>query len=152
MAQDHADFIRDTKQTRDSQADVSLTLAKHLLLNDDKKSNLVFSPISMQIVLSLLAAGSSGQTLDQLLTFLKAKSTDDLNYLYSHLVDLVFVDGSITGGPCLSFANGVWIDESLSLKPCFKHVVDTLYKAASHQVDFQNKVRVSDSIIYVYSI
>ncbi|KAK1384496.1 SERPIN domain-containing protein [Heracleum sosnowskyi] len=138
MAQDH-EFIKDTKQSRDGQSDVSLTLAKHLLLNDDKKSNLIFSPISIQIALSLLAAGSSGQTLDQLLTFLKAKTTDELNYLYSHVVDLVFVDGSLANGPCLSLANGVWLDKSSSLNPRFKHVVDNLYKAACHQVDFRNK-------------
>lgn len=140
MAQDREEFIKNIKQTRDSQSDVSLTLAKHLLLNVKKQKNLVFSPISIQIVLSLLAAGSSGETLDQLVTFLKAKSTNDLNYLYSHVVDLVFVDGSFADGPRLSLANGVWIDKSLPLQPFFKHVVDTLYKAASHQVDFQNKV------------
>ncbi|KAK1380221.1 Serpin-ZX [Heracleum sosnowskyi] len=147
MAQDHAHHIRDTKQTIDSQVDVSLTLAKHLLLNYGKKTNLVFSPISMQIVLSLLAAGSSGETLDQLLSFLKAKTIDDLNHLYSYLVDLVFVDGSVSGGPCLSFANGVWLDKSLALKPSFKHVVDNLYKAASHEVDFKNKAEEARHLV-----
>lgn len=39
----------------------------------------------------------------------------------------------------MSFANGVWVDKSLSLKPSFKQVVDTLYKAASDHVDFQAK-------------
>lgn len=152
MGEDREELIKNIKQTQNSQSDVSLTLAKHLLLNDDgKQKNLVFSPISIQIVLSLLAAGSSGETLDQLLTFLKAKSTDDLNYLYKHVVNLVFVDASIADGPCLSLANGVWLDNSLSLKPCFKHVVDTLYKAACHQVDFKNKVSLS-IFIYVFSI
>ncbi|KAL8125385.1 hypothetical protein AgCh_012901 [Apium graveolens] len=136
MAAEH-ESIKDTKQSRDSQSHVSLTLAKHLLLT--KQSNIVFSPISIQIVLSLLAAGSSGETLDQFLTFLKTKSTDALNYLYTHVVDLVFVDGSFADGPCLSLANGIWLDKSLSLEPSFQHVVDTLYKAVSHQADFQNK-------------
>lgn len=140
MAQEQESLIKDTKQTLDSQSDVSLTLAKPLLL---KKSNLIFSPISIQIVLSLLAAGSSGRTLDQLVTFLKAKTTDDLNYLYSHVIDLVFVDASFAHGPCLSLANGVWLVNSSSLNPCFKHVVDNLYKAACLQLDFQNKVSLS---------
>lgn len=132
MGEDREELIKNIKQTQNSQSDVSLTLAKHLLLNDDgKQKNLVFSPISIQIV--------------------KAKSTDDLNYLYKHVVNLVFVDASIADGPCLSLANGVWLDNSLSLKPCFKHVVDTLYKAACHQVDFKNKVSLS-IFIYVFSI
>ncbi|XP_074377623.1 serpin-ZX-like [Apium graveolens] len=148
MAAEH-ESIKDTKQSRDSQSHVSLTLAKHLLLT--KQSNIVFSPISIQIVLSLLAAGSSGETLDQFLTFLKTKSTDALNYLYTHVVDLVFVDGSFADGPCLSLANGIWLDKSLSLEPSFQHVVDTLYKAVSHQADFQNKVNFSDFIYLIFS-
>ncbi|KAK1393809.1 hypothetical protein POM88_012865 [Heracleum sosnowskyi] len=54
------------------------------------------------------------------------------------LIDLVFADGSGSGGPCLSFANGVWVDESLSLSESFKQVVDGLYKAV--HVDFQTNV------------
>ncbi|KAH7850692.1 hypothetical protein Vadar_001605 [Vaccinium darrowii] len=48
--------------------------------------------------------------------------------------------GRPSGGPRLSFANGVRVDQSLSLKPSFKQVVDTVYKAASSDVDFQTKV------------
>ncbi|KAK1364232.1 Serine protease inhibitor (SERPIN) family protein [Heracleum sosnowskyi] len=122
-----------------NQVDVSLTLAKHLLLNYGKDSNLVLSPISIQVVLSLLAAGSSGETLKQLLCFLKAESIDELNSVYAHLVDVVFADGSSSGGPIVSVANGVWLDESLTFKPCFQHVVESTYKAASHRVDFKTK-------------
>nr|XP_017229581.1 PREDICTED: serpin-ZX-like isoform X1 [Daucus carota subsp. sativus] len=124
---------------RKNQVDVSLTLAKHLLLNYGQDSNLVFSPISIQVVLSLLAAGSSGETRDQLLSFLKAESVDELNSVYALLVDVVFADGSSSGGPRVSVANAVWLDESLSFKPSFQHVAETMYKAASHRVDFQNK-------------
>lgn len=130
----------DLRQSISNQTDVSLTLAKHVLLSHGKDSNVVFSPLSIHVVLSLITAGSSGQTLHQLLSFLKSKSTDELNSLSSQLVDLVFADGSAAGGPRLSFANGVWVDKSLSLKPSFKQVVDTLYKAASDHVDFQTKV------------
>ncbi|GKC03052.1 putative serpin-ZX-like protein [Tanacetum coccineum] len=51
----------------------------------------------------------------------------------------LMADGSSNGGPCLSFANGVWVEKTLSLKPSFKQVLETLYNAASNQVDFQNK-------------
>ncbi|XP_074356813.1 serpin-ZX-like [Apium graveolens] len=127
----------DARQLLDNQADVSLTLAKHFMLNYGKDSNLVFSPTSVQVILAIVAAGSGAGTLDQLLSFLKAKSIDDLNHLYLHLVALVFAKSS--DGLCLSFANGVWVDKSVSVKPPFKHVVSNLYKAAFQQVDFQNK-------------
>lgn len=127
----------DARQLLDNQADVSLTLAKHLMLNYGKDSNLVFSPISIQVILAIMAAGSGAETLDQLLSFLKAKSIDDLNHLYSHLVATVFAKSS--DGLCLSFANGVWVHKYVSLKPPFEHVVANLYKSASEQVDFWNK-------------
>ncbi|GJV33674.1 putative serpin family protein [Tanacetum coccineum] len=80
-------------------------------------------------------AGSKGQTLDQLLAFLKTNTIDDLNNLSSQLVPWVFVDGSPSGGPCLCFANGVWVDQTLSLKPYFRQVLDSVYNAAANQAD-----------------
>lgn len=80
----------------------------------------------------------------------------DLKHLYSHLVALVFAVGKdenkFPDSPCLFFSNGIWLDESVHLKPLFKHVVDSLYKAASHRFDFTNKVRVFLNHIVLISI
>ncbi|XP_015072103.1 serpin-ZX-like [Solanum pennellii] len=130
----------DLRESTTSQTDVSFMLAKHVFSNAVKgDTNLVLSPLSIQIVLGLIAAGSSGPTQDQLLSFLKSSSIDELNSLYSHISSFVFADGSPNGGPRLSVANGIWIDQTLPLKPSFKQVVDNVYKAASEYVDFQNK-------------
>lgn len=129
----------DLRESIADQTDVALALSKHLLLTRPKDSNLVFSPLSIHVVLSLIAAGSAGPTQDQLLSFLKAKSTDHLHPLASQLVSIVLADGSAAGGPKLSFANGVWIDKSLPLRPSFKQVVDSSYKAATNLADFKTK-------------
>ncbi|KAB2082588.1 hypothetical protein ES319_A05G208000v1 [Gossypium barbadense] len=129
----------DLRESITSQTDVALTLTKHVLQTEAKDSNLVFSPLSIHVVLSLIAAGAKGPTLDQLLSFLKSKSNDQLSSFSSELVSVVFADGNPAGGPRLSFANGVWFDRSLPLKPSFKQVLDNVYKAASKLVDFQNK-------------
>lgn len=121
------------------QTQVSLALAKEVIGTEARDCNFVLSPLSIQVVLALIASGSDGPTLDQLLSFLNFKSTHDLNSLSSQLITVVFADGSPSGGPRLSFANGVWVDQSLPFKPSFKKVVDDVYKAASDQVDFQNK-------------
>ncbi|THG22310.1 serpin-ZX-like [Camellia sinensis] len=129
----------DLRQSINRQTGVSLAIAKQVVLSEAKDSNLVFSPLSIHVVLSLITAGSKPPTIDQLLSFLNSKSSDKLNSLSSQLVSLVFANGGPTGGLRLSFANGVWVDQSLSLKPSFKHIVDTVYKAASNHVDFQTK-------------
>ncbi|KAG4200251.1 hypothetical protein ERO13_A05G199500v2 [Gossypium hirsutum] len=129
----------DLRESITSQTDVALTLTKHVLQTEAKDSNLVFSPLSIHVVLSLIAAGAKGPTLDQLLSFLKSKSNDQLSSFSSEVVSVVFADGNPAGGPRLSFANGVWFDRSLPLKPSFKQVLDNVYKAASKLVDFQNK-------------
>ena len=133
----------DIQQSIPNQTHVSVTLANHLFSKQSSKSNVVFSPLSIHVILSLIAAGSKGKTvLDQLLSFLRANTVHDLNALSSQLVSLM-ADGSPSGGPRLSFANGVWVEQTMSLKPSFKQVLDTVYNAASYQVDFQKKVSFS---------
>ncbi|GAV83700.1 Serpin domain-containing protein [Cephalotus follicularis] len=129
----------DLRESIGNQTDVALALSKNLISIEAKDKNLVFSPLSIHVVLSLIAAGSQGPTLEQLLSFLKSKSNEHLNSFCSEIVSIVFADGSAIGGPRLSFANGVWVDNSLSLKHSFKQVLVNVYKAASNQVDFKTK-------------
>lgn len=123
-----------------NQTDVGLGITKKLLQTEGKDKNVVYSPLSIHVVLSLIAAGSKGPTQEQILSFLKSKFAGDLNSFASELVAVIFADGSSTGGPRLSFANGIWVDQPLALKPSFKEVVESAYKAALNQVDFQTKV------------
>lgn len=139
----------DLRQSILNQTDVSFSLAKHVISTHAKETNLVFSPLSIHVVLGLIAAGSKGPTQDQLLGFLKSKSTEELNSLSSQLVNLLFADGGPLGGPRLSFANGIWVDQSVSLKPAFQEIVENDYKAASSHVDFQNKVSFFNHVWFI---
>ncbi|KAG8366165.1 hypothetical protein BUALT_Bualt17G0048300 [Buddleja alternifolia] len=125
---------KDFRKSIVNQTDVSLSLAKHVISSANDR-NLIFSPLSIHVVLGMIAAGSKGPTRDQLLGFLKFRSPEQLG----SLVTLLFADGRPLSGPRLSFANGVWVDQSLSFKPAFKEVMENAYKAASYHVDFQNK-------------
>ncbi|CAN6582715.1 unnamed protein product [Malus baccata var. baccata] len=130
----------DLRESIINQNDFALGLTKQLLQTEGKQSNLVYSPLSIHVLLSLIAAGSKGPTQDQLLSILKSNSTDHLNSFATELVSVIFSDGSPSGGPQLSFANGGWVDRRLPLKPSFKQVVETSYMAALAQVDFQTNV------------
>lgn len=140
----------DVRETVTNQTDVALSVTNHVLSTEGKDSNAVLSPSSINVILSLIAAGSNGPTLDQLLSFLKSKSADHLSSFASELVSAVFSDGSLAGGPRLSFANGAWVEKSLPLKNSFKQVVGASYKAAISQVDFQTKVN-EDLLLFIIS-
>ncbi|XP_028784296.1 serpin-ZX-like [Neltuma alba] len=97
----------------------------------------VVSPLSLQVVLSLLAAGSRGWTRRQLVNFFNADSVDHLNSLASQLSDVILADGDPVVGPCVRCSNALWLDQSLTLKPYFKHILDSDYRAAVNPVNFQ---------------
>ncbi|XP_023547020.1 serpin-ZX-like isoform X3 [Cucurbita pepo subsp. pepo] len=137
----------DIKEAIRNHGDVAMAITKRILQHDEAKaSNVVISPLSIYVLLSLVAAGSKGPPLDQLLSFLKSNSIHNLNAFASHIIDKVFADASSCGGPCLAFANGVWIDQSLSLKPSFQQVVDKYYKAMLSQVNFKQADEVISEV------
>ncbi|WRX31445.1 Serpin domain - like 1 [Theobroma cacao] len=141
----------DVREMIRSQTDVALSLTKHVLTTQAKvDSNLVFSPLSAQVVLSAIAVGSNGSNLGQLLCFLKSTSNDYLSSFYSEIISAVFVDGRV-GGPRLSFSNGVWVDKSLPLKHSFRQIMKNVYKAASNQVDFQTEAVLMRSEVNLWA-
>ncbi|KAL3617810.1 hypothetical protein CASFOL_038131 [Castilleja foliolosa] len=127
------------RESAANQTAVSLSLAKHVISTEAKDRNLVFSPLSIQVLLGLVAAGSGGETRDELLHYLKAKSVQDLRSQASQLATQLFADGAPLGGPQLSFANGVWVEQSLTLKPAYKKIVENDFRSALNHVDFQSK-------------
>lgn len=128
-----------------NQGDVALSFSKRILLQADN-SNVVVSPLSIHLVLSLVAAGSSGFFLDQLLSFLKFNSLRQLNQFAAQIASIVLADGSSSGGPRLAFPNGVWVEQSLPFKDSFEHLVHNVYKANLCPVDFKTKVIYANTL------
>ncbi|KAM0884000.1 hypothetical protein ACQ4PT_031242 [Festuca glaucescens] len=104
--------------------------------------NTAFSPLSLHVALSLVAAGAGGATRDQLAATLGAAGpgqAEGLHALSEQVVQVVLADASAAGGPRVAFANGVFVDGSLPLKPSFKDLAVGKYKAETQSVDFQTK-------------
>jgi serpin B len=115
------------------------------LSSPSSSSNTVFSPLSLHVALSLLAAGAGGATRDQLLAALGGGggmgAADSLHALAEKVAKLVLADGSEAGGPRVAFGNAVFVDASLKLKPAFEKAAVGKYRAEAQSVDFQKKVR-----------
>ncbi|XP_057436731.1 serpin-ZX-like [Lotus japonicus] len=126
--------LRKSKSMR-CQTDVALSITKKLFSKQEyQDKNLIFSPFSLHLVLSVMAAGSNGSTLDQLLSFLRSNSTNHLNTFFSQLLSVVLSDSDV-----VAFVNGMWTDKSFSLTHSFKQLVATHYKSTLDSVDFQTK-------------
>jgi serpin B len=105
------------KKSIENQTGVALEITKHLFSNQEiSDKNIVFSPLSVHVILSMITAGTKGENQHQKLKFLKSKSIEEVNTLAEQVYPLVFADGSPRGGPLLSFINGLWIEQSLSPK------------------------------------
>ncbi|XP_048328329.1 serpin-ZX-like [Ziziphus jujuba] len=123
--------------------DFCLLLTSQILEKEAPKgSNFVASPLSLHVMLSLIAAGSKGQTLKQLLHFLGSTSIGDINLLSSKIISTVASPAeNPEGGPLLSFVNGAWLDQRFILKPSFQEIAKDLYKAEIKNVDFEAKAK-----------
>ncbi|GKD01796.1 serpin-ZX [Tanacetum coccineum] len=72
--------------------------------NGFKNRNFVCSPLSLEIILGMLAASAEGETLKQLLEFLGHESIDQI---------LSESPTQILSGVDVSLANDVWVDKRL---------------------------------------
>ncbi|KAM3259279.1 hypothetical protein ACQJBY_050833 [Aegilops geniculata] len=121
-------------------ADLAARLTKRLADANSGK-NLIFSPLSIHAVLALLAAGAGGDTLEEILHVLGARSRRELEDSVARLLDGPLRDRSSEpdgGGPSVAFACGVWSDLTLPLKPAFRDAVVGRYRAEASSVDFRN--------------
>lgn len=122
-------------------ASLALGLTKNLAAGTTRSgTNLVFSPLSIYAALALVAEGSDGDTLKELLAALGAGSRGELSAFVRALAERALTDRSRSGGPAVAFAFGVWRDSEWTPQPGFRDVAVESYKAVFREVDFRNKV------------
>ncbi|KAL9310574.1 putative Serpin domain-containing protein [Arabidopsis thaliana] len=129
------------KRAMKKQNDVAMILSWHLFSTVAKHSNNVFSPASITAVFTMMASGPGSSLIsDQILSFLRSSSIDELNSVF-RVITTVFADGSNIGGPTIKVANGAWIDQSFSIDSSSKNLFENFFKAdlASLFSGFQTK-------------
>ena len=104
------------------------------LYNDD---NLVCSPLSLQYAMAMTANGASGETLEEITSFLgfEANEMNELNRFYKILLEqLPAVDLDIT----LKAVDALLANDKFPLLPSYKNLVEDNYYAAVENMDFSN--------------
>ncbi|KAK2976886.1 hypothetical protein RJ640_010809 [Escallonia rubra] len=111
---------------------------KHLLTEvakgDDK--NLVVSPLSFNAVLNMVAAGSTGRTLEQILGFFGLTNVDQINSISSEMMAVASPSTDSSGGPVLSCLNAAWADQRFPLKPSYRDLLRHIYAGEAKNVEF----------------
>lgn len=102
--------------------------------------NAVMSPLSIATTLAMAGAGAKGETLTELTSVLKLPEGEAMHDFTSQIKAAVLKDGSAVGGPFLSFANGLWVEKYMTLKPKFLEHVKGSYGAEARNADFVDKV------------
>ncbi|KAJ7981736.1 Serpin-ZX-like [Quillaja saponaria] len=122
---------------------MAMTMFNHLF-EKNKGNNFIFSPLSIDTILNMLASASKEEALQNFLSLLGYESTADLNAKSSELMTAVF--GKIKSstpmdeeGNVLSFVNGAWVDQQFKLVPSFQETIASIYKVHATEVEFYNK-------------
>ncbi|KAM6575254.1 hypothetical protein CsatA_023581 [Cannabis sativa] len=108
------------------------------------KKNLIFSPLSINILMSMVANTlKEGPELEKWLSLLGSKTIADLNANYtSDIQQLTDYCNTEEGHPKFSLVNSYWIDKKFKLDPSCELLLSRVYKSkVSNHLDFKNKGR-----------
>lgn len=127
-----------------AQSRFALKLFDHLL-RQQPQENLFFSPLSIRLALSMLYNGASGETQTAMAEVLEAQdlSLNELNWSNAQMVGWL-AEGSPAGGPVqVQMANGLWVDQTLTLQPQFLQALATYYQAVVNRVNLGSRQTVN---------
>lgn len=119
----------------DSQMEFYVELFKNTVAYSEKE-NVLVSPLSVMLALSMTANGTDGDTRDEMENVLAGgMDIEKLNqYMYTY-ANSVTPDGSDE----LKIANSIWIRDGLSVKKEFLQTSVNYFKASVFQTEFNDK-------------
>ena len=95
-----------------------------------KNKNVVVSPFSVKMALSMAAQGANGKTLEEMNKVIGLDETS--NEYFRRLIEDAAKDGDIT----LNIANSVWLRQGLQFNPAYMDILDSYYMAQASTLDF----------------
>ncbi|KAF7137984.1 hypothetical protein RHSIM_Rhsim07G0099900 [Rhododendron simsii] len=122
-------------------------ISNQLMLKEIEKHNdrnIVSSPLSINLVLNMVVAGSKGCSLQYMLDFLGSKNIDEINFRSSEMMAVAAGGGSpnnAENGLTVVMVNGVWVDKCILLRPSYEEFIRGIHKCEVKTVDILNKVR-----------
>ena len=103
---------------------------------------MLVSPLSLSLALSMAANGAKGQTAEEMLSTLgfAGQSIDDLNSYYQKMVNaLLEADPKTT----FEIANSIWADEKIGVRKSFTDATAKYYSSEVFPADFNTQATVN---------
>ncbi|KAI8549842.1 hypothetical protein RHMOL_Rhmol06G0056600 [Rhododendron molle] len=113
-------------------------VANELMLKEIQKGsgkNVLSSPLSINTVLNMVVAGTTGDTLKLMLGFLGSESVDEIISKSTHIAAVLREDD----GLILTMINGAWVNQRFPLVPKYKEVLKAIFRSEANNVDFATK-------------
>ncbi|XP_051168912.1 antichymotrypsin-2-like [Leptopilina boulardi] len=108
-----------------------------------KNSNILLSPLSVNVILGMLAFGAEGNTASEILRILCLPSNDQLMInSYKYLIENLM---NVQGGE-LKNLNKIYISKRLRVKKIFGNVITNNFHAQGGQLNFYNPNEAANSI------
>ena len=116
----------------------SLKFFKTLYQHQEEGSNMMMSPFSAEVALSMAANGARGMTLDEMLTAMNLKGfgIDDVNQ-YNQTIVKALTDLDNTS--FVSSANGIWVKKPLQLLESYISQMTNAFNANVGSTDFSKE-------------
>ncbi|CAG9829982.1 unnamed protein product [Diabrotica balteata] len=113
------------------------------LVKISSKNNFIFSGLSTEIILSLLANGANGNSREQLLTGLSLPNNiENINKAYTKITTDLKVNEKLN----LRMANKVYVHQNFSIKEQFKDIAVNNYAADVENLDFVKREEAANRI------
>merc|ERR1712012_609501 len=140
--------LKETHLSR-SVGEVSKAIFGSLIEDGSEDSNIVISPTSIHLALSLLYHGSASHTKDELKNFLNYNSIEE-SYIQNATRKLLKSYGDkieeVKSRSTIENANTIFTDKHLNVKDSFKNDLAKYLFAEVQQVDFQEPVKSAEEI------
>ncbi|XP_032687857.1 leukocyte elastase inhibitor-like isoform X2 [Odontomachus brunneus] len=115
------------------------TLYKSLPMTD---GNVITSPLSLHMILSLLVNGADGTTLDELMSVLHHKDTSSVNNEFKALIPLLNNIENLE----LHIANTAYIQDNFELVADFLSICTNVFESSISRVNFKDTIHAAETI------
>lgn len=125
------------KQLVETQNTFAFDVFKKVIENSDESENIIISPLSISLALSMTLNGADGATRDAMLDALRANgiTPESINISYKDLTEsLLKVDKRVL----ISIANSVWTENNFAVKKPFPEILTQYYNAEAESFDIND--------------